>query len=178
MIRTLSTPALAFRGVSRRFGGISALDGVSFVVAAGSICGLIGPNGAGKTTLLNVTCGMYRPDAGSVELKGADITSLPTHKIAGRGLARSFQNIRLFDELTVRENVDLGYHLRRSSNVLNTLLRLPAGRADLARSAERTDALLDELGLTSLGGLPAGALSYGDKRRVEIARALAADPAV
>jgi branched-chain amino acid transport system ATP-binding protein len=143
------------------FAGLRALDGVSLSLCPGEILGLIGPNGSGKTTLVNVLTGQVRPAGGRVRCQGQDITALPPPEIARRGIARSFQIVRLFRNLTVRENVEAA------------AVAQGAGRR-AARA--RAEALLDELGLARHADEPAGNLSYGDERRVEIARALAAEP--
>ncbi len=169
--------SLVVDAVSRSFGGVVAVEKVSFRVAPGTICGLIGPNGAGKTTLLNVISGLLPPSVGSVQVDGQPIERCRApHEVAAHGVARTFQNIRLFGDLSVLENVLLGYHLRRQAGLLATLLRLPTGwREDQAwrRDAQR---LLHRLGLAHLADVDAGTLSYGDQRRVELARALAREP--
>ena len=156
-------PLLEVRNVSRRFGGIVALDGVSFEVQAGEDIGLIGPNGAGKTTIFNVISGLYRPDQGDVVLDGRPITRTAPHRIAGRGLARTFQNLQLFGTMTVEENVLLGTHGRDGW-----------GRGRVARRHAR-DAI-DYVGLGALARRPVAELPHGQQKRVELARALAAAP--
>jgi branched-chain amino acid transport system ATP-binding protein len=150
---------LSVRDVTLRFGGIVALDGVSFEVEEGHISGLIGPNGAGKTTAFNVITRLYRPDAGEVELDGASILRTPAHAIVGKGIARTFQNIQLFRTMSVLENVLVGAH-------------------GLGRKAGEKDALqvLEVVGLRQRAHFPAAALSYGIQKRVELARALVAKP--
>jgi branched-chain amino acid transport system ATP-binding protein len=157
----MSPALLTCKGLTCRFGGVVALDGVDFDVNEGEIVGLIGPNGSGKTTLVNVVTGQLRPTEGRVLCHGEDITGLPPRAIAGRGIARSFQIVRLFRNLTVRENVEAGAIAR-----------------GLGRPAARSvaDRLLADFGLGSRAEEFAGSLSYGDERRVEIARALAAAP--
>jgi ABC-type branched-subunit amino acid transport system ATPase component len=167
---------LAVDGVGRVFGGLKALDGISFGVETGTICGLIGPNGAGKTTLINIISGLTPPSSGRVLLDGQPIDGLPPHRVAGRGVARTFQNIRLFGELSVLENVMVGHHLRQSGTLLETLLRLPRARQQERTTRQAAEALLERLGLAHLARAEASALSYGDQRRVEIARALALEP--
>jgi LPS export ABC transporter ATP-binding protein len=149
-------------GVEKRFGGVAALRGVSIRVAEGEVVGLIGPNGSGKTTLLNCLSGVLAPTAGTIELDGRSISGLPVHRIAALGIVRTFQNIRLFERLTVRRNVEVS--------------ALAAGRTARAGSAARADELLEQLGLAHFAERDAGTLSYGDQRRLEIARALAANP--
>ena len=150
---------LSVRDVTLRFGGIVALDGVSFDVDRGVVAGLIGPNGAGKTTVFNVITRLYTPDSGEVELDGTTLLRTPPHQIVRRGIARTFQNINLFRSMTVLENVLVGGHA-------------------LGRRVGERDALeaLDVVGLASRAGVPAAALPYGTQKRVEIARALMAQP--
>jgi ABC-type branched-subunit amino acid transport system ATPase component len=155
---------------------VTAVDDVSFAIRAGGIYGLIGPNGAGKTTVINLISGLFRPNQGQVIFQGKDITGKPPHEIAKLGIARTFQNIRLFPEMTVLENVVVGHHARIRTNLGTTWLQLPQERHE--ESEARTEALdlLQRLGLSAFAQLPASKLSYGDQRRVEIARALALDP--
>jgi ABC-type branched-subunit amino acid transport system ATPase component len=167
---------LSIQNLTRRFGGLVALDDVSFDVGAGSVCALIGPNGAGKTTLINVLSGLTPPNSGRVRLGAEDVTARSPREMAKRGVARTFQHIRLFTDLTVTDNVTVGRHLHRRAGVAAALLRLRASRDDDRRARDDAAALLDRLGLTDLAALPAGTLSYGDQRRVEIARALATAP--
>jgi ABC-type branched-subunit amino acid transport system ATPase component len=159
-------PALRIVNISRRFGGIAALDDVSFDVRAHSVCALIGPNGAGKTTLINVLSGLTPPTSGRIVLDGEDVTGRPPMAMARRGVARTFQHIRLFGDLTALENVVVGRHRHRTGGVTAALLRLRSSRDDERQA--RADA----------AALPAATLSYGDQRRVEIARALATSPRV
>jgi ABC-type branched-subunit amino acid transport system ATPase component len=173
-----AVPLLAVDGVSRVFGGLAALDGVTFTVVAGSICGLIGPNGAGKTTLINIISGLTPPSSGRVLLDGQPLDGLPAHRVASRGVARTFQNIRLFGELSVLENVMVGHHLRQGGSLVETVLRLPQARSQERATRQAAKALLERLGLLHLARTEASALSYGDQRRVEIARALASDPKI
>ncbi|NWJ48441.1 MAG: ABC transporter ATP-binding protein [Chloroflexi bacterium] len=169
---------LQLNEVSRFFGGLAALREVSFEVSAGVICGLIGPNGAGKTTLLNVLSGLQPVSSGTITLDNKTLTGLKPHQIAALGIGRTFQNIRLFNELSVLENVMVGHHLKQRGSLLETILHLP--RSTRAERATRTEAqeLLQRLNMESLAKKSAGALSYGDQRRVEIARALALEPRV
>jgi ABC-type branched-subunit amino acid transport system ATPase component len=169
-------PLLSVRGVTRAFGGLMALDNVSFDVPRGTICGLIGPNGAGKTTLVNVISGLVPVTKGSVELDGKSITGLPPHRIAAKGIGRTFQNIRLFSELSVLQNVMVGHHLKRRGTVWEALLHLPRSRSDERDSSQAASELLDRLHMGHLAHIPAKGISYGDQRRVEIARALALEP--
>jgi ABC-type branched-subunit amino acid transport system ATPase component len=167
---------LAVDSITRRFGGLAALEDVSFGVPSGSICGLIGPNGAGKTTLVNVISGLVPPSSGRVLVRGADLTGRPPHAVAALGVARTFQNIRLFTDLSVLENVMVGWHLQRRATLIESLLGLPRARHEERRAREAAQGLIERLGLQRLAHAEAGALSYGDQRRVEIARALALDP--
>jgi ABC-type branched-subunit amino acid transport system ATPase component len=169
-------PRLEVRGCTVHFGGLAALDDVSFGVSTGTICGLIGPNGAGKTTLLNVISGLLPPSDGDIRLDGESLVSLPPHRIAAHGVARTFQNIRLFDDLAVRDNVVVGYHLHQRAKFVEGILRLPRARTEERRGRTEAMGLLERLGIAHLAMLAAGALSYGDQRRVEIARALARAP--
>lgn len=173
---TTGTALFSVRGLTRRFGGLAALEDVSFDVTAGAICGLIGPNGAGKTTLLNVVSGLIPQTSGQVTLEGVRLSGKAAHEIAALGMARTFQNIRLFTDLTVLENVMVGWHLRRHATIIESLLGLPRARREEREAREAAQALLDRLGMTRLLAAEAGALSYGDQRRVEIARALALGP--
>jgi branched-chain amino acid transport system ATP-binding protein len=167
---------LEAKGVGKRFGGVQALSGVSFSIRRGEIYGLIGPNGAGKTTLFNVLSGIYEPDQGSFEFDGAPLAGLAPHEVAGRGIARTFQNIRLFANLSVLENVMIGRHVRTRAGVVGALLRNRATLAEEEAIARRSFELLDYVGIRSRANDPAGSLPYGDQRRLEIARALATEP--
>ncbi len=178
MIPELSKPLLEIRNVTRVFGGLKALENVSFNVPRGAICGLIGPNGAGKTTLINMISGLGPLSDGAILLDGQLISGLPPHKIAERGVGRTFQNIRLFGDLSVLENVILGHHLRQRGTLIETLLRLPRSRSSERDSRTAALKLLTTLGMEHLSKVQARALSYGDQRRVEIARALALEPSL
>ena len=167
---------LEAKGVGKRFGGVQALSGVSFSIRRGEIYGLIGPNGAGKTTLFNVLSGIYEPDQGSFEFDGAPLAGLAPHEVAARGIARTFQNIRLFANLSVLENVMIGRHVRTRAGVVGALLRNRATLAEEEAIARRSFELLDYVGIRSRANDPAGSLPYGDQRRLEIARALATEP--
>jgi branched-chain amino acid transport system ATP-binding protein len=162
--------------VSKRFGGIEALSDVSFSVPRGQIFGLIGPNGAGKTTLFNLLTGLYPLDRGSFLLDGGELAGLKPDRVAARGIARTFQNIRLFANLSALENVMIGRHARTRAGVLGAVLRDPATRAEEAGIERRAAELLDYVGIRSRANEAAGSLPYGDQRRLEIARALAIDP--
>jgi ABC-type branched-subunit amino acid transport system ATPase component len=163
-------------GVGRTFGGLVALDRVSFAVAEGEIFGLIGPNGAGKTTLFNIMTGLLPPTAGHVRFRGGDITRRSADQIAAMGIARTFQNIRLFREMSALGNVCIGQHVRTSTTLLEAVLATRRYRAEEARVRARAGDLLDLVGLGGRAGTPARELAYGDQRRLEIARALATEP--
>jgi len=170
------TPLLEARGVAKQFGGLAALSDVTLTVKRGEIYGLIGPNGAGKTTLFNCLTGLYQPSAGGFRLNGESLAGLKPHAVARRGIARTFQNIRLFANMTARENVMVGRHARTQAGVLGAVLRPPAARAEEAAIAAHADRLLDYVGIDHRAGDLAKHLSYGDQRRLEIARALATEP--
>ena len=163
-------------GISKRFGGVEALAEVSFSISRGEIYGLIGPNGAGKTTLFNLLTGLYPPDRGRFLFDGRDLTGLKPDRIAARGIGRTFQNIRLFANLSALENVMIGRHVRTRAGVLGAVLRDAATRAEEAGIERRAAELLDYVGIRARANDPAGSLPYGDQRRLEIARALATDP--
>ncbi len=169
---------LELERVSRSFGGVRAVDGCSFGVRAGEVHGLIGPNGAGKTTLLNLVSGLIAPTDGRILLRGRRVDRLPPHRVAALGVARTYQNIRLFPELSALGNVVAGQHLRRRDTALESLLLLPSARRERDAARERAGALLARVGLLDRAQERSVNLSYGEQRRVEIARALAADPAV
>lgn len=163
--------------VSMTFGGLAALRDVSFRLAGGEVLGLIGPNGAGKTTLFNCLTGPYRPTSGAVRLRGEALPG-DSARVTERGVARTFQNIRLFPSMTVRENVLVGRHARMRQGVLSSLLHGSGFRRSEAEAARRVEELLEFVGLTRLSDELACNLSYGDQRRLEIARALATGPSV
>jgi branched-chain amino acid transport system ATP-binding protein len=167
---------LEARDVGKRFGGVQALSGVSFSIRRGEIYGLIGPNGAGKTTLFNVLTGIYPPDAGTFTFDGAPLAGCAPHQVAARGIARTFQNIRLFANLSVLENVMIGRHVRTRAGVLGAVLRNRATLAEEAAIERRALELLDYVGIRARANDQAGSLPYGDQRRLEIARALATEP--
>ncbi len=172
----MSGELLAVRGVVKRFGGLTALSDVSLTIGRGEIYGLIGPNGAGKTTLFNVLTGLYVPDAGEVRLEGALLPFKQPHRVVRAGVARTFQNIRLFASMTALENVMVGRHLRTRSGMFGAMLRTVANRAEEKAVAERARALLHYVGVERHSNTIARNLSYGDQRRLEIARALATEP--
>ena len=162
--------------LGHRFGGLLALEDLSLSIPAGGLYGLIGPNGAGKTTVFNLISGFLQPREGRIFFAGRDITGEPPHRITGLGIARTFQNVRLFDELSVLDNVLVGLHCRRRTFWGEAVLRLPRYRREEKRQRSRGLALLEEVGLSKAAAQPAGQLPYGHQRRLEIARALATGP--
>ncbi len=162
--------------VSKRFGGLAALEDVSLTVRQGEIYGLIGPNGAGKTTLFNCMTGLYSVTAGDIRLDGEAVHNRKPHRIVARGFARTFQNIRLFANMTAEENVMVGGHIRSRTGVLGAILRHAGARAEEARLRARARDLMEFVGLRRKDRVLAQHLSYGDQRRLEIARALATGP--
>jgi len=158
------------------FGGLKAIDGVDLAVEEGSIHSVIGPNGAGKTTLFNCLSGVYLPTSGSIRFAGEDITRLSDHAVTARGIARTFQNIRLFASMSVLENVLVGTHRLGSAGVLDALRRGRDLKSEERSLEDRSRECLDFVGLLDRAGDPAGSLPYGQQRRLEIARALASDP--
>ena len=162
--------------VSKRFGGLQALSDVGMTIQQGQVYGLIGPNGAGKTTFFNVLTGLYTPDSGSFELGGAPYRPTAVHEVARAGIARTFQNIRLFAEMTALENVMVGRHVRTKSGLVGAVFRTASFKAEEAAIAARAQELLDYVGIGKYADFKARTLSYGDQRRLEIARALATDP--
>jgi branched-chain amino acid transport system ATP-binding protein len=170
------TAVLSLDRVERVFGGVRAVDGATFDVRPGTVHGLIGPNGAGKTTIINLASGLLQPTAGDLRIEGLPTRGLAPHRIARLGVARTFQNIRLFPELSARHNVIVGMHLRRQESLPARLLGLPPAREAERRVGERAEALLARVGLAERMREKVKNLSYGEQRRVEIARALASDP--
>ena len=167
---------LDIANVSKRFGGLQALSNVAVKITKGQIYGLIGPNGAGKTTFFNVITGLYQPDSGSFELGGKPYSPSAPHEVAKAGIARTFQNIRLFGEMTALENVMVGRHVRTQQGVFGAIFRHRAARREEAAIRQRALELLDFVGIAAMAERTARNLSYGDQRRLEIARALATDP--
>ncbi|MBB1626623.1 ABC transporter ATP-binding protein [Achromobacter sp. UMC71] len=167
---------LQAQGLGKRFGGLQALSDVSFDIEQGEIYGLIGPNGAGKTTLFNVLTGLYIPEDGSCTFNGQSMSGKKPHEVAHAGLARTFQNIRLFANLSAIENVMIGRHVRTRAGVLGAVFRTPGARAEEAAIEARAQELLDYVGIGHRANDVARSLPYGDQRRLEIARALATDP--
>jgi branched-chain amino acid transport system ATP-binding protein len=172
----MSPPVLQVQGISKRFGGLQALSDVGMTIQPGQVYGLIGPNGAGKTTFFNVITGLYAPDSGSFKLAGQSYQPSSVHEVAAAGIARTFQNIRLFADMTALENVMVGRHVRTRSGVLGAVFRTKAFVQEEFAIAQRAQALLDYVGIGQLGSYKSRTLSYGDQRRLEIARALATDP--
>jgi len=179
-------PILSISGLTKRFGGLVAVDGVDLYVHRGAIAGLIGPNGAGKTTVFNMVAGVYRPTEGHIEfdqqdlfsdgIRGQKANSLRPDQVTARGISRTFQNIRLFANMTALENVLIGMHCRLKSSPFAAVLRLPSVVREEAAAHDRARELLDYVGLKGQGPVTAKNLAYGDQRRLEIARALASEP--
>ncbi len=176
MNNTAAPPLLQLSSIGKQFGGLSALSDVSLHIRRGEIYGLIGPNGAGKTTLFNVITGLYQANAGEFEFNGHSYKACKPHVLAQAGIARTFQNIRLFANLTALENVMIGRHLRTRAGVFGALLRNRAARNEERAIAKRAGELLHYVGIEKPGQTLAKHLSYGEQRRLEIARALATDP--
>lgn len=171
-----ASPLLALHDLTKTFGGLTAVNEVSFEVEEGSVVGLIGPNGAGKTTVFNLITGNYRPDRGEITFVGTPLNGLRTHRIIMLGIARTFQNIRLFQQLTALENVLAGCHYRMRGGILAAMLRLPSQRRVEEDAIDRAQRELGFAGLGEQALTVAKNLSYGDQRRLEIARALATQP--
>ena len=171
-----SSPLLTAAGIGKRFGGVQALSDVDFTIRHGEIYGLIGPNGAGKTTLFNVLTGIYEADEGSFTFDGRPLAGLKPHEVAGRGIARTFQNIRLFANLSALENVMVGRHVRTKAGVFGAIARDRRTRREEAAIERRALELLEYVGVASRANDLAKSLPYGFQRRLEIARALATDP--
>jgi branched-chain amino acid transport system ATP-binding protein len=174
--RASSTPPLRVDRLTVRFGGVTALDGVSFQVEQGQVCGLIGPNGAGKTTLFDCVSRLTRPQRGRIELEGHDLLALEAHEVAALGVARTFQHLGLVGSLSVRENVMLGGHHACHTGFGAAALRLPVVRNQERALRRRADEVLQQLGLAHLAARPAAGLAYGTLKRIELARALGASP--
>ncbi len=172
----MSAPVLVCAHLSMRFGGVQALADVSFDAAEGAVTSVIGPNGAGKTTAINCLSGVYRPQQGKAFLGGTEVLGMPAHRLAALGIARTFQNLQVFGEMTVLENVMLGLHSVTGGGFLAGLFRLPGFLAGERRIRRDSEAMLERMGLAHLAQAPAGELSYGHMKRVEMARALVSRP--
>jgi branched-chain amino acid transport system ATP-binding protein len=175
-VHGLAPALLRVSGVVVRFGGVIAVNGVSFDVGRGQICGLIGPNGAGKTTLFNCISGIYRTNAGDILFEGKSLAGQPRHRMAQLGIGRTFQNVALFASMTVRDNILVGAHHFGRSGFIANALRLPVVRHEDRDVAGKVDYLLDLLELGTVAQVPAGALPFGTRKRVELARALVGEP--
>jgi ABC-type branched-subunit amino acid transport system ATPase component len=171
-----SDPILSIEGVTKRFGGLVAVNNVTFEVPRGQVFALIGPNGAGKTTLFNCITGMFRPTMGSVVFDGRPMTGMKPHEVARLGVARTFQNIRLFDYMSALDNVRLGQHVRMSSKLWDSMFKTPKERREEVAVSERAMELLKFVGIERWAEDYARNLGYGQQRRLEIARALATKP--
>jgi branched-chain amino acid transport system ATP-binding protein len=167
---------LTAQGVRKQFGGLIAVNDIDFTIPEGSIVSLIGPNGAGKTTFFNMLTGVYKPTAGRIVFSGEDITGKPPHAITERGVGRTFQNIRLFQNMTAVENVLVGMHARLKGGIVRSVIRTPGLKREERRALERARELLAFSGLRGRDNTIARNLSYGDQRRLEVARALATQP--
>ena len=167
---------LEAQGIAKRFGGVQALSNVSFTIGKRQVFGLIGPNGAGKTTLFNVLTGIYAPDDGHFTFDGLELAGLKPHEVAAAGIGRTFQNIRLFVNLSALENVMIGRHARTHAGVIGAILRNKRTLDEEKSIVKRSLELLDYVGIRSKANDAAGSLAYGDQRRLEIARALATEP--
>ncbi|WP_420131905.1 ABC transporter ATP-binding protein [Rhodopseudomonas sp.] len=173
-----ASPLLAVRDVSVVFGGIVALNGISFDMKKGQILGLIGPNGAGKTTLFNCLSRLYQPSKGDILLEGDSILTRPPHRISEMGIGRTFQNVALFPNLSVLDNVRVGTHARTNSDIVSDSLRLPWIRRGEKEMNKRVDDILGYLELRSVAHTPVAGLPFGTQKRVELARALATEPKI
>jgi branched-chain amino acid transport system ATP-binding protein len=169
-------PIYAAQNITKAFGGLVAVDDVSFEIPRGGIVSIIGPNGAGKTTFFNILTGLYKPTAGAIAFDGHDVTSKPPHAITKAGIGRTFQNIRLFPQMTALENVLVGMHSRLRGGILGSIFGLPRVRREEREARDRARELLNYSGLGRVDEELAESLSYGDQRRLEVARALATEP--
>lgn len=167
---------LEIKNMTKTFGGLKAISDVTFSLEKGRIVSIIGPNGAGKTTFFNTLTGIYKPDGGTILFNGKSLVGLSPDKIAARGIARTFQNIRLFQEMTVVENILVGMHVKLKQTSLQTLFRLSFYKKEESEGEKEAVRLMKYVGLGDVGNELAKNLPYGDQRRLEIARALAADP--
>jgi ABC-type branched-subunit amino acid transport system ATPase component len=169
-------PLLGAEGLCKSFGGVRAVQDISLMIFPGTVFAIIGPNGAGKSTLLNLLSGVYQPDAGEIRFSGLDLVGMPAHRRVRHGLARTFQKIRLFKQLSVLENVIAGYHTRHAIPALQYLVHGAAFREDARGCREGALELLEFVGLSHRASVLAGSLAYGEQRLLEIARALATSP--
>lgn len=167
---------LAVENVTVRFGGIVALDRVSFTAQRGQICGVIGPNGAGKTTCFNCLSGVYRPHEGKIRFRGRDVTQLPRHKIAAMGVGRTFQNLAVFSGMSVRRNILVGTHTRSRGEFVASMLHLPGVETSEAQAKERAEHYIERFGLKQVADSVVSTLPFAVQKRVELARALASEP--
>jgi branched-chain amino acid transport system ATP-binding protein len=172
----MAEPLLSATGVTKIFGGLTAVNEVDFSIPPGAIVSLIGPNGAGKTTFFNMLTGVYKPSGGQIVFDGTDVTGKPPHAITERGIGRTFQNIRLFGNMTAMENVLVGMHARLRGGIVGSILRLPRVRREEEGARKRARELLAYSGLRNKDNEIARNLSYGDQRRLEVGRALATQP--
>ena len=176
--RDSQTTLLSIEGLGITFGGLKAVNDVSFQVKPGEIVSVIGPNGAGKTTLFNMISGIYQAGSGRVVLNGEDVTGMEPHLLARRGMSRTFQNLQIFQSMSVLDNAVTGYHLQEQGSILADMLSLPASRRRAEAAREGAMALLGRVGLERAAEREAGNLSYGSLKRLEIARALALNPKI
>ena len=167
---------LEIENVSKFFHGLVAIDDLTIKVKPGQIYGIIGPNGAGKTTLFNCVTGIYTPEKGTIKYKGENITGMEPHKIAQRGVLRTFQNIRLFKEMSVAENIIAGTHTKSKQKWYHSIIHTPFYKKDELKQWKKVEELMEFFGLSKYADTPAGDLSYGNQRKIEMARALAAEP--
>jgi branched-chain amino acid transport system ATP-binding protein len=174
--RSMSATILTAKNISKKFGGLAALHNVSFNIPENSIYGIIGPNGAGKTSLFNVITGLYQADSGDLWLHDKSIINQPPHRIVKHGIARTFQNIRLFNNMTTLENVMIGRHARTHASAFGAIFRNPKTKIEEQSIRDRAAELLDYVGISHCANKLAKELSYGDQRRLEIARAIATEP--
>lgn len=172
----METPLLSLENVTKTFGGLKAVNNMSFDVADGSVIGIIGPNGAGKTTVFNLITGNYVPDSGDIRFQGKSLVKLKPHQIVEQGISRTFQSIRLFANLPVLENVLAGRHCRMQSGLFSSLFRFPSQQKEEKLAIDRAMQELEFVGLAPMWNERAGSLSYGNQRLLEMARALASDP--
>ena len=171
-------PVLDVRNLGIDFGGLTAVDSFNITIGPTEISGLIGPNGAGKTTIFNLLTGVYQPTRGSVLVNGIDIKGMPIHKVNKLGIARTFQNIRLFTDMTALDNVKVGMHNHIKCSFIESLLHLPSYKKAEKKADARAMELLDFMGLAEFADVKAGSLPYGVQRRLEIVRALASNPSI